>query len=78
MFNYSEIEAQGREHLNAMRREARQHDLVKRARPLQKDRFLQRVISFIRTAPVRVTGTSIKPETTCQTLWQAYDTTSTK
>jgi hypothetical protein len=81
MFNHSEIGAQGQERLHVMQSEARHHDLVKRAqrpRQLQKDRFLLRVISFIRTASVRANGTNIKSEMTRQTLWQVYDTTSTK
>jgi hypothetical protein len=77
MFNQSEIGLSGRERLNDMQREARQHELVKRSanRSEQDHSLLLRLISFIRTMPVRANDKSIQPETTRQTLWQAYDST---
>lgn len=83
MFNYSDVEAHGRERLNGMQREARHHDLAERAhrhaRQSEKDRSrLMRVLSFIRIAPVRWHGTGIKPETTCQNFWQTHDTVRTR
>ena len=61
MFNYSEIEASGRERLNAFQGEARHHELIKQVHGETGHSVLLRVISFIRPEQKLVNAASPAP-----------------